>query len=195
MSFCKKYKKDKHYEAVAIGASAGGVDALRIILSGLPHDFYPAIIIVQHLSPVSDNLFPQFLNEKCLLPVMEADEKIKILHNSVYIAPPNYHLLVEEDRTFSLSVTEKINYARPSIDVLFETAAFAYGSALIGVILTGANQDGAQGLKKIKESGGLTIVQDPKTAQISTMPNEVISAFNVDYILPLKKIVSFLSGL
>lgn len=190
MYFCKK---DKQYEAVAIGASAGGVDALRMILSGLPHDFYPATIIVQHLPPASDEFLPQFLNKECLLPVMEADEKIKIRHNSVYIAPSNYHLLVEEDRTFSLSVTEKINYARPSIDVLFETAAFAYGSALIGVILTGANKDGVQGLKKIKESGGLTIVQDPKTAQISTMPQKAISAFNVDYILPLQKIASFLS--
>ncbi len=111
-----------------------------------------------------------------------------LLKNKIYIAPPNYHLLVEADRTFSLSIDEPVNYARPSINVLFETAADVYKTNLVGVILTGANADGSHGLKRIKETGGLSVVQDPSTAEADTMPKAAIAAVDVDYVLPLEEI-------
>jgi len=113
----------------------------------------------------------------------------------IYIAPPNYHLLVEEDKTLSLSTNKHVNFARPSIDVLFETAADVFGEKLVGIILTGANEDGSRGLKKIKESGGLTIVQDPDTAAVDTMPKAAIASTKVDYILPLENIGPFICSL
>ena len=117
------------------------------------------------------------------------------MKNKIYIAPPNYHLLVEADRTFSLSIDEPVNYARPSIDVLFETAADVYKTNLIGVILTGANTDGSHGLKRIKETGGLSVVQDPSTAEADTMPRAAIAAVDVDYVLPLEEIGKVLTML
>ncbi|MFQ5866186.1 MAG: chemotaxis protein CheB [bacterium] len=180
------------FEMVVIGVSAGGSESLRIILSALPGDFLLSIVIVQHLHPNSDNFLACYLNEKSELTVKEADEKESIKAGMVYIAPPNYHLLIEEDKTFSLSISERVNYARPSIDVLFETAADAYGSNLIGIILTGANHDGSQGLKRIKERGGLTIVQDPKTAEVDSMPKAAMAATEVDHVLPLEQIALFL---
>lgn len=123
----------------------------------------------------------------------EADEKEEIENGVVYFAPPNYHLLIERDHTFSLSADRRVNFARPSVDVLFESAANAYGSELIGVILTGANNDGARGLKKIKDMGGLTIVQDPASAEARYMPEAAIEEVQtVDYILPLEKIKTIL---
>ncbi len=135
------------------------------------------------------------MNHRCELPVKQADEKEKILQGSVYFAPPNYHLLVEDDHTFSLTVDPAVNYARPSIDVLFETAASAYGSRLIGVILTGANSDGSLGLKKIKEMGGLTIVQAPESAEVDAMPKAAISAVRPDHVLDLEGVGSLLMDL
>src|SRR5690606_35205527 len=114
------------------------------------------------------------LDSMCFLRVKEADEKEKIKPGCVYIAPPNYHLLIEKNETFSLSIDEKVNYARPSIDVLFDSAAYVYYDQLIGVVMTGANHDGAMGLKKIKENGGMTIVQDPETAISRFMPEAAI---------------------
>lgn len=149
------------YEAIVIGVSAGGLSALNRILPDLPSDFTLAVIIVQHMHTTGDNFLSSYLNDKCNLNVKEVDDKESILKNTIYIAPPNYHLLVEADRTFSLSIDEPVNYARPSIDVLFETAADVYTTNLIGVILTGANTDGSHGLKRIKASGGLSVVQDP----------------------------------
>ncbi|HNY06913.1 MAG TPA: chemotaxis protein CheB, partial [Bacteroidales bacterium] len=115
------------HKVVVIGSSAGGMDALRILLAALPRTFALPILIVQHLSATSDSFLANYLNTQCQLRVKEADEKEKIFHGTVYLAPPNYHLLVEDDETLSLSVEEKVNYARPSIDVLFESAAYAFG--------------------------------------------------------------------
>lgn len=176
------------FKAVVIGASAGGLDAISIVLMGLKEEFNAPIIIVQHLSSHSDNYMVTHLNEICKINVVEAEEKQKLQPGNVYIAPPNYHLLVEQDETLSLTVEPKVNYARPSIDVLFETAANVYGNGLIGVILTGANSDGSKGLKRIKELGGLTIVQNPKTAEINSMPMAAIEITKVDYILELGEI-------
>jgi two-component system chemotaxis response regulator CheB len=183
------------YRAVVIGVSAGGMQALNAILPELPSDFPLSVIIVQHTHPASDDFLARYLDEKCCVKVKEADEKEKILPGVVYLAPPNYHLLVENDKIFSLSTELPVNFARPSIDVLFETAADAYGKMVAGVILTGANRDGSQGLLTIKKAGGLTVVQDPETAEANAMPQAAIETVQPDHILPLEKIGPFLLGL
>ena len=181
-----------NYEAIVIGVSSGGMNAMKVIFKLLPKDFNIPIIIVQHISPRSDNQWISLLNDKSNLYIKEADEKEKIEPGKIYIAPPNYHLLVERNKTFSLTIDERVNFARPSIDVLFESAAEAYKSKLIGVVLTGSNDDGTKGMKRIKEYGGLTIVQDPDTAESSYMPASAIAAMEVDYILALDGIINLL---
>ncbi len=176
------------YEAVVIGASLGGMHALKKVLMQLPQDFPVPILIVQHLSPKSDSFLIGYLDGLCEMVIKEADEKEKIMPGHAYIAPPNYHLLVETDGDLALSVDEKVNYARPSIDILFESAADFYGDKLIGIVLTGANYDGAKGLKQIKEKGGLTIVQDPLTAECDIMPRAALKMTKVDYISTLDDI-------
>lgn len=176
------------YRAIVIGASAGGMDAIKSILMPLQEGFSASILIVQHLSPHSDGYMAKHLNELCKINVKEADEKEKILPGNAYIAPANYHLLIEKDETLSLTVDPKVNYSRPSIDILFESAAEVYENELIGIILTGGNGDGSKGLKMIKEFGGLTIVQDPSTAEADFMPRAAMKASEVDYILSLNKI-------
>ena len=183
------------YKAIVIGSSAGGLNALRTILTMLEADFSLPIIIVQHISPQSDNYITQYLDKLCYLNVKEADEKEVILGGTVYFAPPNFHLMVEENYTLSLSTEDRVNYARPSIDVLFETASFAYRDHLIGIVLTGANYDGAKGLSFIKKKGGLAIVQDPKTAEVDAMPLSAIELTKVDHVLTLKQIGKFLKNL
>jgi two-component system, chemotaxis family, protein-glutamate methylesterase/glutaminase len=178
------------YKAIVIGVSSGGLNAMKTLLPALPADFPLPVIIVQHIGPRSDGTWIGLLNNMCALRVKEADEKEKIERGNVYVAPPNYHLLVEKDETFSLTVDEKVNFARPSIDVLFESAAVAYKDRLIGIILTGANSDGTAGMKKIKENGGLTIVQDPDTAESSFMPASVITSITVDYVLAMENIIN-----
>ncbi len=190
------------YEAIVIGVSSGGMNALKFIFSTLPADFSIPIIIVQHMSARSDNEWIKLLNEKSNLTVKQADEKEKIAcpteqlfgreTGNIYIAPANYHLLIEKDKTFSLTIDEHVNFARPSIDVLFESAADAYKNKLIGVILTGSNNDGAKGIKRIKEYGGLAIIQDPETAESPTMPASAIAVIKPDYILSLEKIIELL---
>jgi two-component system chemotaxis response regulator CheB len=181
-----------NYEAIVMGVSSGGMSAMKVMFSLLPVDFNIPIIIVQHVSPRSDSQWIELLNEKSNLLIKEADEKEKIEQGIVYIAPPNYHLLIESNKTFSLTIDDRVNFARPSIDVLFESAAEAYKNKLIGVVLTGSNNDGTKGLKRIKEYGGLTIVQDPETAESSYMPASAIAAIQVDYVLPLHGIINLL---
>lgn len=183
------------YRAIVIGASAGGMDAIKSILMPLQEGFSVPILIVQHLSPHSDGYMAKYLNELCKINVKEADEKEKILPGNAYIAPANYHLLIEKDETLSLTVDPKVNYSRPSIDILFESAAEVYENKLIGIILTGGNGDGSKGLKMIKEFGGLTIVQDPSTAEADFMPRAAIKVSEVDYILSLNKISNKLINL
>ncbi|MBW2202531.1 MAG: chemotaxis protein CheB [Deltaproteobacteria bacterium] len=184
------------FECIVIGVSAGGMDALLKILPILPADFPLPVVVVQHLDPHStDSYFAQYFNERCPIEVREANEREPVMVGNVYFAPPNYHLLIENDKTFSLSSDDKINFSRPSIDVLFESAADVYGQALVGLILTGASSDGAIGLKRIKENGGLTIVQDPKTAESNLMPLSAIQASPVDHILSLQDIPNLLQEL
>jgi Chemotaxis response regulator containing a CheY-like receiver domain and a methylesterase domain len=185
---CKLERIELTYRTVVIGASAGGMDAVKTILMPLQEGFSASILITQHLSPHSDNFMARYLNEVCKINVKEADEKEKILPGTVYIAPSNYHMLVEKDETLSLTVDPKINFSRPAIDVLFDTAAEVYRNELIGIILTGASSDGSEGLKKIKDLGGLVIVQEPSTAEVDFMPKAAIKATKVDYILSLNKI-------
>lgn len=181
-----------NFKAIVIGSSAGGLKALKTILTKLGSDFKIPIIIVQHTSPSSDNYITTYLNDLCKLTVKEADEKEKIKEGYVYFAPPNFHLLIENDQTFSLSIEERVNYARPSVDVLFDTAADVFNDKLIGIILTGANNDGARGLSRIKQFGGLAIVQNPKEAEVDSMPTNAISMTKVDHILGLKQIANLL---
>jgi two-component system, chemotaxis family, protein-glutamate methylesterase/glutaminase len=180
------------YEAIVIGASSGGLNALKMVLRGLPADFPVPVIVVQHIGHSPDNYWIRALNNLCALTVKEADEKDEIEPGYVYTAPAGYHLLIESDRTFSLSTDERVNYARPSIDVLFESAARVYKNKLIGIVLTGANNDGAKGLKKIKKEGGLAIVQDPESAESPSMPRAALKATPVDHVLPLEKITELL---
>ena len=181
-----------HYEAIVIGVSSGGMNAMKILLSALPADFITPIIIVQHIGTRSDGQWISLLNDKSQIELKEADEKEKIENGKVYIAPPNYHLLIERNKTFSLTVDERVNFARPSIDVLFESAAEAYKNKLIGVVLTGSNNDGTKGIKRIKDGGGLAIVQDPETAESVYMPASAIAAIKPDYVLSLSDIASLL---
>jgi len=183
------------YKAIVIGSSTGGMEALRIILEVLPKDFPVPVLVAQHISPHSDNYLAKFLDNACKVCVKEAEEKEEAIPGHVYLAPPNYHLLVEKDGFISLSVEARVSYARPSIDVLFESAAEAYNRGLIGIVLTGANSDGSKGLKRIKECRGLTIVQDPNTAQAEAMPRAAIGATNIDHITPLTEIGQLLNKL
>lgn len=180
------------YEAIVIGVSSGGMNALKLMFSLLPKDFNTPVIIVQHIGAHSDSQWIKLLNDKSNLPLKEADEKEKIENGKVYIAPPNYHLLIEKDRTFSLTIDERVNYSRPSIDVLFESAAEAYKNKLIGVILTGANNDGSNGIKRVKECGGLAIIQNPETAESAFMPKSAIAAIKPDFVLSLEGIAELL---
>ncbi|MCB2180605.1 MAG: chemotaxis protein CheB [Desulfobulbaceae bacterium] len=184
--------RTEKYEMIVIGVSAGGTEALGKILPELPENFPLPVTVVQHMHPSQDAFLSRYLNERCAVTVKEASDKEPVQPAHVYFAPANYHLLIEENRTFSLSVDEKVHFSRPSIDVLFESAVDAYGSCLVGIILTGANRDGASGLKLIKQSGGMAIIQDPATASSCYMPKSAVDAVDADYILPLDDIGPFL---
>lgn len=191
----RKFDDYCDYEAVVIGVSAGGLAALDRILPALRSDFCLPILIVQHIGADSDSYLPTHFDIRCPMKVKEAEDKERIQRGKIYFAPPNYHLMVEPDRCIALSIDEKVNYSRPSIDVLFETAAVTYRQKLIGVVLTGANQDGARGLARIKQYGGLTIVQDPDSAEVDTMPRAAMEATDVDRVLPLQDIAPLLNKL
>jgi two-component system, chemotaxis family, protein-glutamate methylesterase/glutaminase len=183
------------YEAIVIGVSSGGMNALRLFFSQLPQKFNIPIVIVQHMGAHSTNYWIKILNESSPIIIKEADEKEAITKGYAYVAPANYHLLIEKNKTFTLTIDEKVNFARPSIDVLFESAAEAYKNKLIGIVLTGANNDGAAGLKKIKQYGGLSIVQNPEDAEASYMPEKAIETAAPDHILNLKNITALLTNI
>lgn len=172
-------------QALVIGGSAGSVGALLRILPPLPKDYPLAIMVVVHLPPDCDSTLATLLRDRCQIPVKEAEDKEPICPGVVYIAPPNYHLLVEPDFQLSLSQDEPVLFSRPAIDVLFESAADAYGDALAGVVLTGASSDGARGLRAVGAAGGLAFVQTPSTAEASTMPQSALDACPSARILDL----------
>lgn len=169
--------------AIVIGGSAGGLAVLDRILPELPGDFPLPILVIQHLPPSDDGSFARYLARTTRLPVVEPCDKERIEGGHLYAAPANYHMLVERTGTIGLSVDEKVNWSRPSIDVLFESAARVWGPALIAVILSGASVDGATGLCAIKAAGGRTIAQDPASAQSPLMPRAAIDAGAVDEVL------------
>ena len=182
------------YELIAVGASWGGLQAVSQLLSELDRHLPAAVVVVLHRAAEATGL-ADVLQEHTQLAVTEAEDKDDLVRGHVYLAPSDYHLLVERDGTLALSTDERVQYARPSIDVLFESAADAYRERCVGVVLTGLNEDGAAGLARIKQLGGVAIVQDPRTAERGEMPAAAIVATTTDVILPLEEIGLFLHGL
>jgi two-component system chemotaxis response regulator CheB len=183
------------YELICIGASWGGLNAVGQVLADIPDEVDQPIVVAQHRHVDSyEGALGELLGHKIRRPVRDVEDKTPIERTNVYLAPPDYHLLVERG-WFSLSVDARVQFARPSIDVLFESAADAYGPAVIGIILTGANEDGAAGLTRIKESGGVAIVQDPAGAERRAMPDAAIAATVADAVLRLDDIGGFVYGL
>lgn len=178
----------RRFEAVAIGASAGGIEALLKLFQGLPAEYALPIVVVLHLPDSRDSRLAELLNQKLDVSVSEAQDKESVAASHIYIAPPGYHLAIEADRVFSLSNEEPVNFSRPSIDVLMESAADAYGEGLLGILLTGSNYDGAAGMQAIKTCGGITIAQDPREAVVATMPQAAIDRGAADHILTLDQI-------
>jgi two-component system chemotaxis response regulator CheB len=180
------------FDAIVIGASAGGLYAMTRILQPLTTGFPLPIIVVQHRSKDERSLLEEVLQQKCEIRIRQADEKELIENGTVYFAPPDYHLLIENDRSFSLSFDAPVNFSRPSIDVLFESAADVFKSRLLGIILTGANNDGAAGIRKISMQGGITIAQSPETADYADMPKAAINTGYVRYIMSPDEISQYL---
>lgn len=183
------------YAAVAIGVSTGGLRALKTILCALPPDFPMPLLIVQHIDRDAGAGLAHLLDSRCALKIKEADDQDAILSGTAYLAPANYHLLVEDRDHLTLSVDPPVSFARPSIDVLFESAAEIFGPQLIGIVLTGANFDGSRGLARVKACGGLAVVQDPKEAEAAQMPRAALACAEVDHVLPLASIAPLLEQL
>jgi len=182
-------------KAVAIGASAGAVQALLTILPALPASFSLPVLVVVHVPADRSNVLVPLFQSKCRITVKEAEDKEPIQSGVIYFAPSDYHLLVETDGCLALSTDELVNYSRPSIDVLFESAADFYGDALAGVILTGANHDGAAGLRAVMDVGGVAIVENPDGAYASAMPSAALEATPSATIMNHAQIVTYLSSL
>lgn len=180
------------FRAVVAGVSSGGVEALELVISALPADFPLPVMVVAHISPESGNGLALLLDEQCAIRVKEADEMEAAVAGTVYLAPPNYHLQVEKDGSLSLSVDPPVMFARPSVDVLFESAASVFGAGLIGVVMTGVGSDGSHGLRRIRDAGGVTVVQEPAGAIADGMPRSAIDAASPDYIVPLQQIAPLL---
>jgi len=182
------------FEIVLIGASYGGLSALQTVLPELSSDFPLPIVIVQHRKKDGDDGLCEYLRKRSRLPLVEPNDKEKVEPGHVYLAPRDYHLLIEES-IFALSTESPVGFARPSIDVAFSSAADVYRERAVGLILTGANADGARGLARIKAMGGLALVQDPQSAESRAMPEAAIAATRVDSILSLAEIAPFLNEL
>ena len=175
-------------EAVAIGASAGGVNALLRLFEGLPAHFRLPLFVVLHMPEDRNSGLAELFAQRLHMAVREAADKMPVEPATLYFAPPGYHLQVEAERCFSLSCEAPVMFSRPSIDILFESAAYAYGRALAGILLTGASEDGAVGLATIAALGGFTAVQDPAQAQIATMPQAAMALHRPDRVLPLEQL-------
>lgn len=189
----QSHKSHPGYEAIIIGGSAGAFKVIRGILSQLKPDFGMPIIVVVHRHRHSNTDFEKQLSRDCTLEVRQAEMHMAISGAQVYVAPPDYHLLLEENRTFSLSLEAPVNFARPSIDVTFESAAQVYGNRLIGIILTGANPDGSEGLYITKQRGGYTIVQSTESSESREMPRSAINRVSPHKIIDADSIGNFLN--
>lgn len=175
-------------EAIVIGTSAGGIKALLVLLGKLPAHVQIPIIVVVHMPEGRETRLAEVFQHHMAVTVAIAADKESIKPGRVYFAGPSYHLSIERDRSFSVSCEEPIHYSRPSIDILMSSAADAYGGSLAGILLTGANHDGAEGMARIHEVGGLTVVQDPAEAEISVMPKSALDLFTPDFVFPLQEI-------
>lgn len=183
------------YEMLIIGGSAGSLEVILQVLSRLKPDLNIPIVIVMHRNLSNETRLVNLLATKTSLRLKEAEEKEIIVSGTIYIAPPDYHLLIEKNHSFSLDDSERVHHSRPSIDVSFESGSLAYGSALIGMLLSGANADGAESLKFIKERGGLTVAQNPESADRPYMPQQAIDKFQVDLILDMDEIADVINEL
>ncbi|MCC2956041.1 chemotaxis protein CheB [Massilia sp. IC2-477] len=184
--------RGRRTELVVIGGSAGGVDALIGLLPEIPVDYRSTVVCILHVPADRDSRLAELFDLRAALPVREARDKEQLQPGVIYFAGSGYHLSIERDRCFSLSCEPPVQFARPAIDVLMESAADAYGPAMAGILLTGANHDGADGMCRIRERGGLTVVQDPNEAQASAMPEEAIRRCAPDLVLPLSAIRTLL---
>jgi two-component system chemotaxis response regulator CheB len=182
-------------KAVVIGSSAGALHALAVLLKDMPADFSPSIFITVHIPPDRKSALAEVLQAKCRIPVREAEDKEPISPGTAYVAPPDYHLLIEKEGTIALSSDEPVLFSRPSIDVLFESAADVYGPSLVGIVLSGANADGARGLSVIQEAGGITMVEDPSNAFAPAMPKAALSACSEAQAFSLDQLAAFLKSL
>jgi two-component system, chemotaxis family, protein-glutamate methylesterase/glutaminase len=182
-------------QVIVLAASAGGLAAISEVLSGLSMDFPAPIVIVQHLEPYHPSRMVEILRYRFLMPIKQAEEGDVLQSGKIYIAPPNYHVLVNPDSTLSLSSAPKVNFSRPAADLLFESAAISLQGRAIAVVLTGRGQDGAMGIQAIKQGGGLVLVQNQSTATYFGMPGAAIATGVVDYILPIDKIAAKLVAL
>jgi len=178
-------------EAIAVGASAGAVEALGVLLPALPLELNVPVIVVVHVPPNRPSLMAELFAPRCALDVREAEDKQTIAPGTIWFAPPGYHLLVERDRSFALSIDEPVNFSRPAIDVLFSSAADTYRDRLLALILTGANQDGAAGAADVRAAGGLVAVQDPETAHAATMPALCIERAQPDFVGTLPQLAQY----
>jgi two-component system chemotaxis response regulator CheB len=190
-----KYSSDGGFELVAIGGSAGGVQAIQEIVRALSADFAPAMLVVLHLPPDRPSGLVGLLAQQCKAPLTEALDKQPIVQGSVILAPPNYHVLVERERTLALSVDEPVLFSRPAIDPTFESAAAVYGKRLLAVLLTGASSDGSEGAAAVRRHGGSVWVEDPGTAQVAAMPAAALRHAGADAVLSLQEIARRLAGM
>ncbi len=184
-----------NYKAVVIGGSAGSFQSVTKLLATIPSDFELPILFCLHRLKHVRNGFVEALSIKSNKAIVEPLDKEPVRTNGVYLAPANYHMCVELGNTFSLATDGLVNNSRPSIDLTFETAAYVYRDKLIGILLSGANKDGAYGMKKIKEKNGLTIVQDPDESMINAMPTAALAATEIDMVLKVDEIIDFLMTL
>ncbi len=191
----KKYNLNNSYKAVVIGGSAGSFQGVVKILSQLPKGFPLPIIMCLHRLKHVRNGFVEALSIKSVVQVTEPNDKENIKKGSVYLAPANYHMSIELGNYFALSTEEMINNSRPAIDITLGTAAFVYKEKLVGILLSGANRDGALGMRSIHEKGGLTIVQEPTECMIDTMPKAALAVTDIDHIMRIDQIVQFLKDL
>lgn len=182
------------YELLIIGGSAGSLEVLIQLLPALRKDLQLSIVIIVHRK-IGESLLVELLGDKTSWPVKEAEEKEELQKQCIYIAPADYHLLIEKERSFSLDYSEKVHHSRPSIDVSFETAAEAYGNTAIALLLSGANADGAEGMQHFKSAGGVLIVQNPEDASVAYMPQQAIDNNKVDYIATVKEMIQIINRL
>ena len=183
------------YRVVLIGGSTGSIDVLLELLPSLRLPLSFALVIVVHRKNTADSNLASLLSIKTRIPVKEVDDKDVLQPGHAYLAPADYHLLLEQDSTFSLDDSEKVNFSRPSIDVTFESAADVYGPSLVGILVSGANADGTEGLRAIQQAGGTIVVQHPDTAQVAFMPQQALAALAVDYVFDIPALATYVNNL